>query len=390
MKIGLPPPVAAIAAAAIATGAAFGATAAGFFDGREHLPQTRIQLATPAPTISIAPLEAALTFARTADGRTVAVFAYQNGKITAAPLGVDEDAISFVNRIGYGAAKGLIETLSARIEIDAATLAVPVDLGEQHIAAGTNYRDHAKEASVKDGPFLFPKYVTPTPSRAPVTAGNALLDYEVELCLVAMAAIAANERAKGGLILCNDFTDRARLLREIDTDDPRTGEGFTSGKSTPGYLPVGDLFIVPRDLDMFVSTLTLELSVNGEERQKAPATMWIWDFDRVLNEARAKSDVSWNYWGGAARLPFDEAGAVPARAMILGGTPGGTIFKGIYPSAYLRGVFGWIAGGFKGSPASRVVESHIKSAQESGGYLERGDVVSIDVDRMGALRNRIE
>lgn len=31
--------------------------------------------------------------------------------------------------------------------------------------------------------------------------------------------------------------------------------------------------------------------------------------------------------------------------MILTGTPGGTVFKGIYPSAYVRGGWAWLAGG---------------------------------------------
>lgn len=387
MKIG---PYAIIAIATAAAAGAAGAVAAGLFDDRTKSPLTRAFVQSPAPTIEIAPLEVALTFARDADGRTLAVFSYKDGVISAAPLSAGEDAIDLVNRLGYDVTRNLIESMSARIEIDAATLSIPVDLGPQHIAAGTNFRDHAEEASVEGGPFLFPKYATPTPSRAGVRAGDGLLDYEVELCLVAMKPIAANEPARGGLILCNDFTDRALLLREIDPDNPESGKGFTSAKSADGFLPVGDLFIVPRDLSMFVSTVTLELSVNGALRQKSPASLWIWDFDRILAEAREARDVEWTYWGGAARFPFDPEGAFPARAMILGGTPGGTVFRGIYPSAYLRGLFSWISGGFKGSPASHVVESHIRSAQATGDYLRHGDLVTIEADKMGALSNRIE
>jgi len=51
--------------------------------------------------------------------------------------------------------------------------------------------------------------------------------------------------------------------------------------------------------------------------------------------------------GRAARLPFDADGFIPERTLILTGTPGGTVFKGIYPSAYVRGGLAWLAGGWK-------------------------------------------
>ncbi len=367
-----------------------GAAALGLFDARTKIQPTRIFLEEPSPTIKIAPLDEALTFARLADGQTLAVFSYESGRIEAAALPAGEDAIGLANRLGYEAVKRLIENLSARISVDAAMLVVPVDLASKHIAAGTNYRQHAEEASVEGGPFLFPKYVTPTSSRATIPAGQRLLDYEVELCLVAMKPIPAAGKAAGGLILCNDVTDRASLLRRIDPDDPQSGKGFTSGKSAEGFLPVGDLFVIPRNLDAFVSGITLQLSVDGAERQHVKATQWIWDFDRILDEARAKKEVEWNYWGGTARLPFDKAGAIPERTMIMAGTPGGTIFKEIYPSAYARGVFSWVASGFDSTLPVHVVEAHIRAAEASGDYLQPGSLVTIEVDTMGALANRVE
>lgn len=389
MRKSLAAVLAATLTLAIAILAALGA---GWFDGA---PATRASAqATPvtpsAARIAIAPLGEALTFARDDAGRTFAVFSYERGRIEAAPLGDGEDAISFIGRLGYDGAKAQIESLSVRVVLDAASLGLPVDLGDRHIAVGTNYRQHAEEASVEGGPFLFPKYVRPTPPRAAIPAGDALLDYEVELCLVAIRPIAGGEKAQGGLVLCNDVTDRATLLRHLDPEDPESGDGFTSGKSAPGYLPVGDLFVAPRDLAAFVGTLTLQLSVNGAERQRAPATLWIWDFDRILDEARAQQGREWAYRDGAARLPFDDEGAIPARTMILAGTPGGTVFKGIYKSAYARGLARWIAGGFRGGVASHVIESHISAAKKRGDYLQQGDLVTIEVDRLGALANSVE
>ena len=59
-------------------------------------------------------------------------------------------------------------------------LAVPVDLTSDHIAVGANYPEHAEDASVEEGPFLFPKKVEPTGPYAGITA-RGLLDFEVEL-----------------------------------------------------------------------------------------------------------------------------------------------------------------------------------------------------------------
>jgi 2-keto-4-pentenoate hydratase/2-oxohepta-3-ene-1,7-dioic acid hydratase in catechol pathway len=351
----------------------------------------------PRATLAIAPREEALTFARvvTAGGpATIAVRAYESGVIRGQRIdslfATGEDAADFVLRVGYDAAQSVIESISAEVGADASAALVPIDLGAAHIAAGVNYRAHAEEATVDGGPFLFPKFAAPTRARAPIPSGEGLLDYEVELCLVALAPIAPGQRASGGLVACNDVTDRARLLRGLDPAAPESGAGFPDGKSGEGYLPVGDLFVVPKDLSAFVATLDLSLTVNGETGQQTPAALWIWDFDRILEEARARRDARWTFNGEPAALPFDADGAVPARTLILGGTPGGTVFKGLLPSAYARGVLRWIGGGFQGPVSRLVIEAHIAEARRRGEYLRRGDLVVIEIDRLGALANRVE
>ena len=259
----------------------------------------------------------------------------------------------------------------------------------RHIAAGTNYREHAEEATVEGGPFLFAKYVAPTPSRASVSAGGALLDYEVELCLVTLDATPTTQRAKGGLMLCNDVTNRAKLMRNIDVAHPESGKGFTTGKSAPGYLPVGDLFVVPRDLNRYVAGLTLQLSVNGQERQRTPATMWIWDLDRLLTEAGKLRDREWAYAGGTARLPIDAEGNVPARSLVLAGTPGGTVFAGVDLRSIGRGLAAWLAGGWDKPFTAQAIESHIALARQQKRYLQPGDRMTIRVDGLGSLDNLI-
>lgn len=348
--------------------------------------------ANPAATIEIAPSNAALTFARSGE-RTIAVRSYAAGRVRGVDLSsvmqAGEDAIDLLVRLGYDAVRQA-SLRGEEVTLEAATLDVPVRLGEAHIAVGTNYREHAEEATVEGGPFLFPKMVAPTSAHASITAGQALLDYEVELCLVAVRPIGPSESAGGGLILCNDVTDRATLLRQLDPAHPKSGKGFTSGKSAPGYLPVGDLFVVPRDLAGFVASLELRLAVNGTERQQAPVTQWVWDFDEILRRARDQRDVTWEYWGGTARLPLGAYGTLEPRTMILAGTPAGTVFQGIHTSDYAWGIADWLLGGWSEPVARHVIERHITAAQASKSYLQPGDVVTIEVDRLGRIVNTIE
>lgn len=350
----------------------------------------RTELTPPsAPNVKIAPISDALSFARVGQ-QTIAVTGYTNGQVTGLPVGkVDEDAISLVNRLGYVGVSALIAAGGTPITANVADLAVPVDLSGRHIAAGTNYREHAEEATVEGGPFIFAKYVAPTPSRSTISAGDALLDYEVELCLVTMESARTDQPAKGGLLLCSDVTDRAKLLRNADVAHPESGKGFTTGKSAPGYLPVGDLFVVPRDLDHYVAGLTLQLSVNGHERQRTPVTMWIWDLSRLLAEAGKLRDREWAYWGGTARLPIDAEGKVPARTLVLAGTPGGTVFVGVDLRSIGRGLVAWVAGACHKPFTAEVIESYIALVRQQKRYLQPGDRMTIQVDGLGSLDNPI-
>ena len=316
-----------------------------------RVPLRPAPLAPLQATIAIAPLDQALTFARLGEGaaaKTFVVSRYQDGVVTGVDLSPlmmsGEDAIAAYNRLGYEPIVVFVTAAKANVSHEAATLALPVDLRAVHAAAATNYPEHADEAKVKDGPFIFAKIAQPTSARAEIPLSEGLLDYEVELCLVTLSTLPASGGAKGGLILCNDVTDRAALLRGADIDDVASGKGFTDGKSGIGFLPVGDLFIVPRDLKAFIEPLELRLSVNGEERQRSRVTKWIWDLDRLLLETAKRAGVRWSWREGTAQLPVSREGVLPDRTLVLAGTPAGTVFKGPGPATIVRGGFDWLAG----------------------------------------------
>jgi 2,4-didehydro-3-deoxy-L-rhamnonate hydrolase len=341
-------------------------------------------------TVEIAPVEEALTFARDKAGtRLILVSSYEGGQVTGidltAAFGVS-DPIALYNAQGYDA----IASVSGReVTLPVSELGLPVTLTASHIAAGTNFPEHAEESTVEDGPFLFAKEVEPTPFDAPIPAGDALLDYEVELCFVALEAFdisAAPQQA--GLILCNDVTDRAKLMRNIDASDVTSGKGFTTGKSAPGFLPVGNLFVVPRDVRAFAAAVELRLWRGEELKQSARQTEAIWDFDELVRQSAARQEVRWDFEGRDVGLPIED-GIVPARTAILAGTPDGTVFQGVDKSSMALGAWDWIAGGWDRSLVSHVVERQIAKERDARRYLQPGEHVVISVARMGELDNLV-
>ena len=184
-------------------------------------------------SVDIAPLDEALTFAQTKaqDGeRLIAVRAYQEGQIRGVDLSslrasASEDAIDLIHRLGQDAIRAFVQAAKDEVEVSSDHLGLPIRLGDQNIGVGTNYAEHAAESTVVGSPFLFPKIVQPTAWDAPIPAGDALLDFEVELCLVPLEALMPGSPVFGGLILGNDVTDRAVLLRNVDIADPQSGKG---------------------------------------------------------------------------------------------------------------------------------------------------------------------
>lgn len=350
-------------------------------------------------SLAIADPDEALSFARIRrDGAlcVIAVTDYRNGRIRGVDLGIAtgapvDDPLPLYTARGYDGVRDLIRDAppAARVELAADELTTPLELGAQHIAAATNFPEHADDAGVEDGPFLFTKLVQPTAPTAPVQAGSALLDYEVELAWVTLAPLEPGDApAAMGLILCNDFTDRDALLRHIDPWDIASGAGFTTGKSAPGYLPVGNLFVIPRDHRRFAAARQLSLAVNGALRQQAPASAMIWDFDALLAQTWAARERRWTHHGETVGLLADP-NVIPARTLLLAGTPHGTVFDGLRARHYAGGLARWLLGGWDRPLPAHVIEAYINDARAAGAYLQPGDRVEIRVDELGILRTPV-
>lgn len=346
--------------------------------------------------IAVAPRQEALTFARfERNGEMHLLLVSSYGPDTV--RGVDftevtserfDDPVTAFQALGYEGV--LLRVLGASdISVAREDLTLSVELNRSHIAVGTNFPEHAQESEVTEGPFLFPKEVIPTAYNAPVSAGDALLDYEVELCFVTLEDLDLDAApAFIGLTLCNDVTDRAKLLRHADPRNVTSGKGFTTGKSAPGYLPIGSLFVIPRDFRKFVAMLELRLWRNGHVAQQAMQSEAIWDFDALLRETKARKGIAWDYQNRSVPLPLN-GNVIPARTGLLAGTPEGTIFQGVAKSAIVRGLLDWLAGGWSKPVTHWIVERQIARERRLQRYLRPCEVVTVRVDGMGELRNGI-
>jgi 2-keto-4-pentenoate hydratase/2-oxohepta-3-ene-1,7-dioic acid hydratase in catechol pathway len=346
-------------------------------------------------SVDIARPAEALTFARVGRG-VVLVAAYEDGRVSGLNLTCAlsrsvSDPIEVFRAEGYQRLEQLATTSSPDCAIVSrvADLAVPVDLGSHHVAAGANFPEHAGESDVEDGPFLFAKLVEPTSPQADVAAGAGLLDYEVELAWVPLDELRRGHEAEHlGLILCNDYTDREVLLRHIDVWDVASADGFTTGKSFPGFLPVGNLFVIPADYRAFAEALELRLYVNGEERQRSRVSQAVWSFDDLIDQTWQWQERRWDHHGQPVAL-LSEKDVIAARTLIMGGTPSGTGFQGVSRRQQVAGVVAWLWGGWDRPVTAHVIDAYAARARVEKRFLQPGDRVVIHVDRMGVIDNRV-
>lgn len=347
--------------------------------------------------VAIASADVALTFARIDVGgrpRVLLVTSYDNGVVSGVDLSAAmardvEDPVALFHERGYEALREALRSAppSAQVTIPAEALRIPVDFGDCHIAVGTNYPEHASDAGTTR-PFLFPKIVQPGISGDAVSVHGGLLDYEVEIAAMTLEPLAVGQSPRFlGLLVANDFTDRETLMHHVDRDDIESGKGFTTGKSFPGYLPVGGLLVVPRDWRTFAPELELRLFVNDGLRQRSKASEMVWNIDEVFRQIAARRGVRWEYDG--RQVPLWEGDAIPARTLVLTGTPHGTVFQGLPGRFIVTGLLRWLFGGWSSSVPDQVIGAYVDDAHEARAYLQPGDDVHIHVHGLGEIRSRV-
>src|SRR5262245_6602065 len=107
-------------------------------------------------TVEIASPSVALTFGRIGSEtapRVVAVTGYVSGEVSGVDLSLllgrsVTDPVRLLGEVGYDRLQDAVASApaSAAVSIPATELLAPVDLRDRHIAAGTNYPEHAGES----------------------------------------------------------------------------------------------------------------------------------------------------------------------------------------------------------------------------------------------------
>ncbi|GAB3602417.1 hypothetical protein GCM10027586_05540 [Kineococcus gypseus] len=347
--------------------------------------------------VAIAAPATALTFAR-ADlgaGPTVLVVTdYRDGTITGVDLSAAtsrafEDPVTAFDALGYAAIEAVAaDTSLPRTTVAATDVLTSLNTHEHHVGTGTNYREHQAEATI-DEPFLFPKVASITDSHGELaTDDRELLDYEVELGIVALEDITAATGTPEhvGLVLSNDWTDRELLVSQIEPDDLTGGAGFTNAKSQPGFLTTGDLFVIPADWQSYYRDLQLDLYVNGDLRQRADPSQLVWDAPTMIAKTLAAGERTWDSDGEPTTLTA-EPGVITRGTILQTGTPEGVVYRAPDTRQRFLGFMEWA--GTLGTNADSIVDSalqvYVRDAHAAGVYLQPGDEVVTRAEGLGQI-----
>lgn len=208
---------------------------------------------------------------------------------------------------------------------------------EKIICIGLNYRKHAKETgmSIPEYPILFNKYnntINAHLKPVPLPKVSTKVDYEAELAVVIgkQAKYVDKETALDyvfGYCNTNDLSARDLQLRTSQ---------WLLGKSCDGFSPMGP-YLVTADEVGNPNQLAIGCTVNSEVRQQSNTS------DMVFSVAEIVSYIS--------------------QHMTL--SPGDVIFTGTPEGVVL------------GYPPEKQV------------YLQSGDVVTVEIEKLGALTNRM-
>lgn len=350
----------------------------------------------PALAAAIAPVDQALTLAQVNGPtglHTILVLEDSSGGVLGLNLSKlygsnPDDPLAMIASVGQARIRqDLTANTSLLKNYERNDFVISPAIGSDHVAAGTNYPAHGEEVGV-DEVFLFPKFSTPTPHLTSVAATpGGLLDYEIELCVRFDRDIASRQdfaAAVKGVFLCGDYTDRATLMREIDTGDVASGRGFTDAKSGNDRFPTGPFTVVPDDWEQFLNEIRMTLTVIRQDAKGADMIMKLDDI--VLASLEQGDELRWTLKGERIRLI--EQGRIRAGQVVLTGTPDGVVFRQPTSSFIFWNGVRWLFtfGFLGGNPLDFVIERFIKDAHETENYLQPGDAVVMQARYLGEIK----
>jgi 2-keto-4-pentenoate hydratase/2-oxohepta-3-ene-1,7-dioic acid hydratase in catechol pathway len=217
--------------------------------------------------------------------------------------------------------------------VDGFRFLAPVPRPGKIIGIGVNYSPHAAEAGVSlpGYPEVFAKFtnaIADPDAQIALPAADAAVDYEGELAVVIgrRTRQVRREQALGsvlGYTIANDLTARTLQLRVTQ---------WTTGKSVDAFCPLGPWIVTPDEIPD-PQTLRLRTRIGGELRQDGSTSEMLFPVAQLIAYLSQTMTLD----------PGD---------VVLTGTPAGV--------------------GHAASPPR---------------YLQPGDVVSVEIDGIGLLRN---
>lgn len=186
------------------------------------------------------------------------------------------------------------------------------------VGIGLNYKDHAAEigAPIPDEPVVFFKPSTTVSGPFdPVVLppGSTTTDHEVELGVVVGRRLsrchdpAEALAAVGGYLTANDVSERSRIA---------AGPTWAKGKCADTFTPIGPWLVTPDEVGD-PQALSLQLAVNGEQRQSGSTSLMAYGVGELLAYVSLLMTLE----------PGD---------LVLTGTPGGVAAGRPEPKPYLR------------------------------------------------------
>lgn len=163
---------------------------------------------------------------------------------------------------------------------------VPISRPSKILCLGRNYRAHAQEFNnaVPELPMFFAKVPSSLVAhegmiRIPKEIGR--VDHELELAVVIgkKGSHIGKDKAMeyvAGYTIANDVT-----AREMQKAEAAKGKPWTLAKGMDTFCPLGP-FLVPVDAIADPHRLTMELTVNGESRQKGNTADMIYKIPEII------------------------------------------------------------------------------------------------------------
>lgn len=236
-------------------------------------------------------------------------------------------------RIGDALAKGEV-----RYDPAGATLLAPVPDPRKIICLGLNYRDHAAESGMEipTEPILFSKYPTTLVGHLAdivLPEESSQVDYEAELVIVVGKGGRRISQAKAlehvaGYTVGHDVSARDWQLN-------KPGKQWMAGKTFDTFAPVGPALVTADEVPD-PHALGIRLRLNGETMQDSSTSQLIFRVDETI--------------------------AYLSKIFTL--EPGDLIFTGTPPG--------------------------VGMARKPPVWLKAGDVVEVEIDGLGTLRNGVK